>query len=513
MKSSNIDRAGRALPESRYGWLRRIIVAALLLAIVQALPAAAAVGGWDAGFGDQGHVEVEGNAGPNVLELAGGQIFVVGTVTVTNGTAANDRLVALDRYLPNGEPDMSFGVDGRVIVQLPIPIAGISAIALQHDGKVVMAGTSWSKEGAYSFVARIGATGALDPAFGSGGVTAIAGTEPSYGSVAVLPTGVIVAPISDWTSDRVDRFATDGQRLEDRMRGFVAPARLALQHDGRIIVSGWNRNLKQSGVVRLQLDGSIDMTFGTEGFAPVDDGYQYNVAVEPGTDRVVLCGPGFVRLTADGHPDPSFGVQGTGYVAFGASTVPPLQYCRRLLPMWDGTLAYIGQGAADPATGIAPAFVAGLTSDGNADLRFGAGTGRLEITSGGIGPNPAPYVDYSNAFVRTRDGDALLTWSTAKGLQLARIDLDAGTGNDLPLPPIATPTEPPASPVPTTPASTTSEPKPTAAVAGKSGGGGSTDWLDIALLLFAALLLQLRSLNRNPKRGRCDRSQCRASHR
>jgi serralysin len=151
---------------------------ALLLCMLPVFSATAAVGDWDPQFGSNGLVEVIGNGGPQVLELADGQVLVVGTAETTNGTAIGTRAIALNRYLPSGEPDASFGNDGHVTVVLPIPVAGISAIALQHDGKVVIAGNSWTNAGAYGFIARVDTAGSLDPAFGSGGVAAFAGTEP-----------------------------------------------------------------------------------------------------------------------------------------------------------------------------------------------------------------------------------------------------------------------------------------------------------------------------------------------
>ena len=122
---------------------------------------------------------------------------------------------------------------------------------------------------------------------------------------------------------------------------------------------------------------------------------------------------GTVRLTTDGHPDTTFGVHGTGHIAFGSDSVPSFDYCHRLLTMFDGSVVFIGVRSGEGA------FVAGLTSSGLADLRYGAGSGASELRLGSLRESADPRGDLSSSFVRTRDGDALLSWATADELLLA----------------------------------------------------------------------------------------------
>ena len=46
----------------------------------------------------------------------------------------------MSRFLPNGEPDPSFGSGGLVVTDFPGLLAGASALALAADGKIVVAG-------------------------------------------------------------------------------------------------------------------------------------------------------------------------------------------------------------------------------------------------------------------------------------------------------------------------------------------------------------------------------------
>ena len=463
----------RGLSDVLRSWGLQVV--ALMAMCSMPMGALAGTGDLDQQFGSSGHLEVTGNSGPNVLEFPDGRVVVIGT----NAGQPSDSIV-IDRFLPSGQPDASFGDHGRRVVVLPVADLAISAVAWQPDGKIILAG----RYGSRPFVARVEAGGALDEGFGAGGVAepgTNGGTEPFYSSVLVLAEGDILATISDWTNDRLDHWDATGRYLGNLIRGAIAPTRAARQSDGRLIMTGYDRTLERHGVVRFESDGSVDRTFGDDGFAALDVGYMGNVSVEPATDRIVLCGPGLVRLTADGHLDTTFGVQGTGYVPFGSDSVPAFDYCNRLLAMWDGGVVFIGIRSGEAGDGSDLAFTAGLTSAGMADLRFGSGSGESAIQIGAIHGARDWWFDYSSTFVRTHDGDALLTWMTDTGLQLARIELNGGGGTETwpatpppPQPPQAE--SPPPSPSPSTP--TISEDR------GSGGGGGALGWLDLALLAF-----------------------------
>ena len=470
---------------------RGVRVAAIAILMAAPLSAMAAVGELDPLFGSEGQVRVSGNLGPHLLELPDGRILVVGEPNPGDAaTTEQATQVAVSRFLPTGTPDTVFGENGQLFIDLFAEddrTVIITAAAQQSDAKVILAGQYWS-QGGLPFVARIDANGAPDPTFGSGGTSepGTGGTEPYYSSVMIREDGEILAAISDWTSDRIDRFGPDGRPLGNLIRTDFAPARMARQSDGRLIVSGYWRSLQRQGLMRFDLDGTADQTFGDNGFAALDDGYTGNLAVEPGTDRIVLCGPALVRLTPDGHLDTTFGVHGTGYVALGNDSVPSFNYCHRLLAMWDGSLVFIGIRTGEAPLGFDRAFVSGLTSSGLADLRFGAGSGASELELGSIRGSTSWWGDVSSALIATRDGDALLSWVTADGLRLARIDLDAGSAGEV-TPPPSTP------PPPSEPPPEPSAPPPPVILGsdGGSGGGGSFAWLDLALLALASTMTSL----------------------
>ena len=81
---------------------------------------------------------------------------------------------ALARYLPNGVPDKSFNYEGKQTTSFgPNSISIASAVAIQDDGKIVVAGVTASSLAStqdgdnYIALARyLPEDGALDPSFG-----------------------------------------------------------------------------------------------------------------------------------------------------------------------------------------------------------------------------------------------------------------------------------------------------------------------------------------------------------
>lgn len=76
------------------------------------------------------------------------------------------------RFLPTGAADTSFSGDGRVVTNLPGGYEWISGIAIQDDGRIVVAGRI-AGTGGRAMVARYDTGGTLDLSFSGDGYTAI----------------------------------------------------------------------------------------------------------------------------------------------------------------------------------------------------------------------------------------------------------------------------------------------------------------------------------------------------
>ena len=172
-----------------------------------------------------------------------------------------------------GDLDTSFSTDGKVITGLPIN-AFASAVAIQADGKIVIAGGVNTQAGvAGDFaVARYLANGTLDASFGGVGiVTTDFGTpSDSARSIAIQADGRIVVAGGAGTSVAIARYNTDGTldptfsgdgRLTMSLGGSGVASALAIQAgDGKIVVVGTVSG--NFAVARFNPNGTLDTTFG-----------------------------------------------------------------------------------------------------------------------------------------------------------------------------------------------------------------------------------------------------------
>ena len=140
----------------------------MLLVLVGAKQIArGAAGDPDQTFGTGGHVftDFSGNSdyGYAIALQPDGRMIVAGQSGVYPVFHA-----ALVRYNTNGQLDPTFGTGGKVIAALDAGGDGLSAIALQPDGKIVAAGSVIHDNWQLSFLlARFNPDGKLDTTFGN----------------------------------------------------------------------------------------------------------------------------------------------------------------------------------------------------------------------------------------------------------------------------------------------------------------------------------------------------------
>jgi uncharacterized delta-60 repeat protein len=171
------------------------------------------------------------------------------------------------------------------------------AIALQGDGKIVVAG-EYRTGGPRNFmVARFNPDGTVDNTFALVGQNIIdfAGGDDYANAVAIAPDGKIVVAGTVWSGARMvfgvarfnddgtldTSFDGDGKRLYEFVAGPTHWASgVAVQSDRKIVVSGYL--VPNFALVRFNEDGTLDGTFGLSGPIQIDmGGNDYANAITP----------------------------------------------------------------------------------------------------------------------------------------------------------------------------------------------------------------------------------------
>jgi uncharacterized delta-60 repeat protein len=357
-------------------------------------PVMAVDGDLDPAFGTGGIVTTAfpvGSFASAVAIQADGRIVAVGAAA---GSSVKGEF-AVARYDNDGTLDPTFDTDGM----LTTPIAGggdeACSVAIQADGRIVVAGSDSRKRFA---VVRYLPDGALDRSFGGNGIVrtnVTSGDDVAY-DMAIQRDGRIVVVGGAGSSSRsfavvryrrdgtLDRtFGGDGTVLTGRGSG-VARA-LVIQPDGRVVATGFNR----FGLVvaRLRADGSLDPTFGGDGWVGRVTWaiFPTAVALQP-NGKIVVGGDwdifrlGLARFTHDGRLDATFGGDGMvrTHVGPGEQGISAL--------VIQPNVRIVGVGSAGPHEGgnaILWRFVlARYLRDGTLDPSWGGGDGRVTTRIG-----------------------------------------------------------------------------------------------------------------------------------
>ena len=317
-----------------------------------------------------------------------------------------------------GDLDTTFGTGGKVTTDFGGP-AGASAVALQSDGKIVVAGNAGAP-GADPFrgldfaLARYNADGSLDTTFGTNGsvTTDFSGERDVITAVVILADGKILAsgsasPVfgsSDFALARYNSdgtldtsFGSGGKVTTDSLGMTNESLGMVMQSDGKMVLAGHSRN-SSSGVnvflvARYNTDGSLDTTFGGSGqvttsFFNNDTAFD---AVVQSDGKIAVAGVAvgpttggdfaLARYNSDGSLDSSFGSGGKVTTDFFGGYDEALS----LRLQSNGNLVAAGYSSKDA---LGPAFSA---TDDFAMVRY-MPTGALDAT---FGTNGKVTTDFS----------------------------------------------------------------------------------------------------------------------
>jgi uncharacterized delta-60 repeat protein len=210
-------------------------------------------GSLDATFSGDGRVNFGFGAGPQEeaedLVLQGGKILVVGETCDASWYHCN---FAVARLTSTGSMDTTFSGDGKQTTDFGADDYP-AAVAVQPNGKIVVAGEKYTTSAEYFALARYSANGALDTTFSGDGRQTI-----SFGTYA-WANGVLV------------------------------------QSDGKIVVAGVGQSGSNNNfaLARLNANGALDATFSGDGKVLIDFAGHSDMAlalVRQGDGKYVLGG-------------------------------------------------------------------------------------------------------------------------------------------------------------------------------------------------------------------------------
>jgi uncharacterized delta-60 repeat protein len=229
-----------------------------------------------------------------------GKIVVSGEVPLSY----HDSDFAVVRFNANGSPDQSFGVGGAVQTAFSDGKDEAYTLALQPDGKIIVAGDAVVSRYSVGFaLARYNSDGTLDIDFGgTGKVTAIFDLTDNYDRakyISVKPDGKILAVGvyytvgSDLTNSvAIARFNRDGSldasygsggKVKTAFPFYLKMETAIEQPDGKIIIGGRAAPNTYAtgnfGLGRLNADGTVDRNFGTNGEVMTDFGSEESAFV------------------------------------------------------------------------------------------------------------------------------------------------------------------------------------------------------------------------------------------
>jgi uncharacterized delta-60 repeat protein len=382
--------------------------------------APAAPGDLDPTFGSGGQLTTDIQRSTDLANAvaiqADGKLVVVGQTYQNNDFSGED--FAVIRYKRNGRIDGGFGSRGKVTTDFAGLAAVPSAVVIQPDGKIVVAGGAFplfTFAGNFELV-RYNSDGSLDTSFGNGGIVTTTFAEGSYAfDLALQPDGKIIAAGTVFVDfnpgDQSDtdfalaRYNSDGSLDTTFGNGGLVTTdffgheddafSVLIQSDGKIIAVGSANNpvsFYDFAAVRYLSNGTIDTTFGVAGKVTNDFGARnfdraHSAALQA-DGKIVAAGFAIsqnggvqnfavARYTPGGVLDTTFGNAGKTKSDFGSCC----QSAYKVLVQADGSIVTVGY--ANTESSDSDFLLARLNANGSLDSTFGIG-GKVRTSFGDL---------------------------------------------------------------------------------------------------------------------------------
>lgn len=281
-----------------------------------------------------------------------GKIIIGGYSFHVGFAAHTDFIVSMVRLLPNGELDTLFADKGKIKTKISFGALALTSLLLQPDGKILSGGYAQMDNNDWEFIiVRYDTMGFKDTTFGNGGI-AVADFDSSLDigySIALQADGKIImagavsadSTLADFalmrfnTDGSIDStFGTDGRTRTDFGDSNEEPFYVTVLTNGKILTCGYTdaKGDKDFALAQYTSNGILDNTFGNNGITvtgfgrSIEHGYKISIQDD---GRIVATGYSnnnlnkfdfaIARYHEDGTLDASFGSQGTFLFNFNQS--------------------------------------------------------------------------------------------------------------------------------------------------------------------------------------------------
>jgi uncharacterized delta-60 repeat protein len=344
-------------------------------------------GSLDSGFGDQGSVQL-GGTDLNIYSVE----WLADGSQLLGGLADYNSSALLARMRADGTPDLSFGSEGRAVLELGGDYESVSEILVQADGRIVVLGYTNRTGIGERVLARFTRDGILDSSFGisaAPGVSVIdvQGIDAQLeaivqqgdgkflicGSAASGPANsgpdniVAIRILPDGSPD--PGFGNNGMLLIYGLQDSITVNACQVLADGHALFvgsSGRDEQQRRATAWRVTPDGRLDSGFGADGAMVMD------TSTLSGATAMLIMADGSVAIAGsqwkpsnswqqDNNPqlswadmmiarfdptsgeiDQGFGNRGVTAVDFGTRFLASNAYAARLEQQPDGKLLVVG---------------------------------------------------------------------------------------------------------------------------------------------------------------------------
>jgi uncharacterized delta-60 repeat protein len=379
---------------------------------------------WDGGSGY--------DRGRDIALQSNGKILVTGYMT--NGTD-NDLMVI--RYNRDGSLDAGFGTNGAYIYDGGHGNDGAYAIAVQADNKILLAGDSSNGTDGDIIVLRLDTDGSPDPNFGSNGIYTYDSGSGGDAAIDLLiqSDGKIVicgscsnGADSDLLVIRLNvngtpdtTFGTNGAAICDGRNSYDSGLRLTVQSDGKVLVTGASHNGSDYDIIvaRFNTNGTLDTTFGTGGIAIYDGGdYDRGYGIDTNSDGDILVTGVMAK------PDPNVTDYDIPIICFDINGILDTSFGNNGIVLYDGGISeqcYDLMVQSDDTiliAGYSGKNIGGISDWGLVVLKY-AQNGTLDTTFGTNGVyryDPTANTEWGYGLALQTDGKIVVTGQAHNGV-------------------------------------------------------------------------------------------------